>query len=176
VVRVETLDFVQLDVGVLGPVHRSASNPPLGTGQACRQVCASPGLMSLPRSTRLGDNFAVSRLPEPDSPSLVAQHNGVVPAPHHSVSTAGYLSDGYQMTRRDPLPPRGRELRGVSDGDNLTFGQDPAGILLDTQHDAAAQSRGNQGAPVIESVTHRVCRAASPRPATLTRQRAAGTA
>lgn len=122
VVRIETLDFVQLDVGVLGPVYDPASNPPLGTGQACRQVCASPGLMSLPRSTRLGDNFAVSRLPEPDSPSLVAKHNGVVPAPHHSVRATGCLSDGYQMTRRDPLPPRGRELRGVSDGDNLTFG------------------------------------------------------
>ena len=121
-VRVETLDFVQLDVGVLGPVYGSAGNPPLGTGQACRQVRASPGLMSLPRSTTLGDNFAVSRLPEPDSPSLVAKHNGVVPAPHHSVRAAGYLSDGYQMTRRDPLPLRGRELRGVSDGDNLTFG------------------------------------------------------
>jgi len=95
VVRVETLDFLQLDVGVLGSVHGSAGNPPLGTGQACGQVCASPGLMSLPRSTRLGDNFAVSRLPEPDSPSLVAKHNGVVPAPHHSVRAAGYLSDGY---------------------------------------------------------------------------------
>ena len=121
-VRVKTLDFVQLDVGVLGLVHGSAGHPPLGTGQACRQVCASPGLMPLLRSTRPGDNFAVSRLPEPDSASLVAKHNGVVPAPHHSVRAAGYLSDGNQMTRRDPLPPRGRELRGVSDGDNLTFG------------------------------------------------------
>jgi len=54
--------------------------------------------MPLPRSAGLGDNFAVRRLPEPDSPRLVAEHHGVVPAPHHSLSAAGSLSDGYQMT------------------------------------------------------------------------------
>ena len=32
---VKTLDFVQLDLGVLGPVHGLAGNPPFSAGQAC---------------------------------------------------------------------------------------------------------------------------------------------
>ncbi len=144
--RVEALDFVQLDLGVLGPVHGPAGNPPLSTGQTCGQVCPSPGIVSLLRPATLGDDFAMSGLPEPDSPRLAAKHNGVIPAPHHSIKAARYLSDGYQMTRQDPLPPRRRELRCVPDGDNLAPGQDLAGILPGTEHDAAAQSRGNQGA------------------------------
>ena len=144
--RVEALDFVQLDLGVLGLVHGSAGNPPPSTGQTCGQVCASPGTISLLWPATLGDDFAMSGLPEPDRPRLAAKHNGVIPAPHHSIKAARYLSDGYQMTRRDPLPPRRRELRCVPDGDNLAPGQDLAGILSGTEHDAAAQSRGNQGA------------------------------
>jgi hypothetical protein len=88
----------------------------------------------------------MSGLPEPDRPRLAAKHNSVIPAPHHSINAARYLSDGYQMTRRDPLPPWRREPRCVPDGDNLAPGQDLAGILSGTKHDAAAQSRGNQGA------------------------------
>jgi uncharacterized protein with GYD domain len=145
VVRVEALDFVQLDLGVLGPVHGPAGHPPLGTGQACGQVGASPGIISLLWPATLGDDFAVGRLPEPDRRRLAAKHNGVIPAPHHN-RAARYLSDGYQMTRRDPLPPRRRELRCVPDGGNLALGQDLAGILFDTEHDAAAESWGNQGA------------------------------
>jgi len=143
--RVEALDFVQLDLGVLGLVHGSAGNPPLSTGQTCGQVCASPGIISLLRPATPGDDFAMSGLPEQDRPRLAVKHNGVVPAPHRSIRAARYLSDGYQMTRRDPLPPRRRELRCVPDGDNLAPGQDLAGILSGTEHDAAAQSRGNQG-------------------------------
>ena len=95
---IEALDFAQLDVGVLGPVHGSAGHPPLSARQACGQVCASPGSMSLLRLTTLGHDFAVSRLPEPDSPRLVAKHDGVVPAPHRSLRAAGHLGEGYQMT------------------------------------------------------------------------------
>jgi hypothetical protein len=61
--RVEALDLVQLDIGVLGPVHGSAGNPPLRARQARGQVCASSGGVSLLRPTRLGDEFAVRRLP-----------------------------------------------------------------------------------------------------------------
>jgi len=143
---IEALDFAQLDVGVLGPVHGSAGHPPLSARQACGQVCASPGSMSLLRLTTLGHDFAVSRLPEPDRLPLAAKHNGVVPAPHHSIRAARYLSDGHQMTRRDPLPPRRRELRCVPDRDNLAPRQDLAGILSGTEHDGAAESRGNRGA------------------------------
>jgi hypothetical protein len=98
VVRVETLDFVQLDVGVLGPVHGSAGNPPLSARQTSGQVGASSGGISLLRSAGLGDDFAVTRLPQPDTPRLVAEHNGVIPAPHHGARAARSLSDGYQMT------------------------------------------------------------------------------
>src|SRR5215469_5221232 len=143
---VEALDFIQLDVGVLGPVHGSAGNPPLGPGQTRGQVCASPRSISLLRPARLSGDFAVGRLPEPDSPRLAAKHYGVIPAPHHSLRAAGRLGEGDQMTRRDPFPPRARELRGIPAGDNLTRGRDLAVILFDTQHYAAAESRGNQDA------------------------------
>ena len=141
---VEALDFAELDVCVLGPVHGSAGHPPLSAGQTCGQVCASPWSMLLLRPATLGDDFAVSRLPEQDSLHLVAKHDGVVPTPHHYTSDARHLSDSYQMTRRDPLPPRSRELRCVPDRDDLALGQDLAGILLGTQHDAAAEPRGTR--------------------------------
>ena len=46
----------------------------------------------------LGGNFAMGWLPEPDRPRLAAEHNGVVPTPHHHSGGARCLSDGYQMT------------------------------------------------------------------------------
>lgn len=118
----EPLYFHQLDVGVLGSVHGSAGNPPLRTGQACRHVCTCPGIMSLLRSPTPRNDFAVSRLPKADRPRLIAKHNGVIPTPHHCVGAARHLSDGYQVTGRDPLRPRPRELRCVPDGHNLALG------------------------------------------------------
>lgn len=96
--RVKAPDFAQFNVGVLGSVHDSAGNPPVSTRQTCRQVCASPGVVSLLRSARLSDDFAVGWLPKPDRRRLVAKHNGVVPTPHYCVRAARHLSDGYQMT------------------------------------------------------------------------------
>jgi hypothetical protein len=98
VLGVEALDFVQLDLGVLCLVHGSAGNPPLSAGQTGGQVCASPGIISPLRPTPLGGNFAMGWLPEPDRPRLAAEHNGVVPTPHHHRGGARCLSDGYQMT------------------------------------------------------------------------------
>jgi hypothetical protein len=118
----EPLYFHQLDVGVLGSVHGSAGNPPLRTGQACRHVCTCPGIMSLLRSPTPRNDFAVSRLPKADRPRLIAKHNGVIPTPHHCVGAARHLSDGYQVTGRDPLRPGPRELRCVPDGHNLAPG------------------------------------------------------
>jgi len=118
----ESLHFDQLDVGVLGPVHGSSGNPPLRTGQACGQVCARPGIMSLLRPTAPSNDFAVSRLPKADRPRLIVKHNGVVPTPHHCVGAARQLSDGYQVTGRDPFRPGPRELRRVPDGHNLAPG------------------------------------------------------
>jgi len=138
---VEPLDFVQLDVGVLGPVHGFTGYPPLRAGQTCRQVGASSRIMSLLHCTASGDDFAVSRLPEPHRLGLVAQYNGVVPTPQHYIDTARHLSDSYQMTRRNPLRPRGREVRGVPDGGNLTSAQDLAEFLFDAQHNSAAKPR-----------------------------------
>jgi hypothetical protein len=69
----ESLHLDQLDVGVLGPAHGPTSNPPVRTGQACRQVCARPGIMSLLRPTTPRNDFAVSRLPKADRPRLSAK-------------------------------------------------------------------------------------------------------
>jgi hypothetical protein len=144
VLGIEALDFVQLDLGLLGPIGGSAGNPPLSPGQACGQVCASPRIIVLRRPVPLGRDLAVGRLPEPDRAWVAAKHNGVVPAPYRHGRKARCLSDGYQMTRRYPRPARRRELRRVPDGDNLTAGQDLAGIFLSTEHDAAAEPRGNR--------------------------------
>jgi hypothetical protein len=96
---VEALDLVQLHLGVLGPVHGFACDPPLGAGQACRQICASAGIMSLLWHTRPRDYFTVSWLPQPDRSRFIAQNNGVIPTPQHYIGTAWHLSDRYQMTR-----------------------------------------------------------------------------
>ena len=80
---VEPLHLDKFDVGVLGSVHGFTGNPPLRTGQACGQVCASPGIIVVLRSASLSGNFAVGRLPEPDRARVAAKHNGVVPAPYH---------------------------------------------------------------------------------------------
>jgi hypothetical protein len=80
---VEARDLVQLHLGILGSVHGSAGDPPFSAGQACGQVCASPGFILLLRSASLSGNFAMDRLPEPDRARVAAKHNGVVPAPYH---------------------------------------------------------------------------------------------
>jgi len=142
---IEPLDFAQLDVGVLGPGDGLAGDPPLGAGQTSRQVCASPRIMLLLWTTTPGDDFAVSGLPQPDRPSLVAQHDGVIPTPQHYIGTARHLSEGDQVTRRNPLRPRRREMRCVPDSDDLTLGQYLADILFDTQDDPAAKLRDGCG-------------------------------
>jgi hypothetical protein len=95
VLGIEALDFVQLDIGVLGPVRCSAGNPPLTAGQACRQVRASPWIILLLRPTPLGSNLAMGGLPEPNRARVAAKHNSVVPAPYHHGGGARYPSDGY---------------------------------------------------------------------------------
>ena len=142
---VEALDLAQLDVGVLGPVYGLAGHPPLGAGQTRGQVCTSPWIMSLLRPAMPGDDFAVSGLPQPDRLSLVAQHDGVIPAPQHYIGTARRLSDGDQVTWRNPLCPRRREMRHVPHGNNLTVGQYLADILFDPQDDSAAKLRDDRG-------------------------------
>lgn len=139
---VEALDFVQFDVGFLGPAHGPAGNPPLCTGQTRGQVRAGPGIVFLPRPAALGGDLAVGRLPEPDGRRLAAQHNGVIPTPHHGGQAAWELGDGHQMTRRYPLTPGRRELCRVPDGDDTAPGQDLAGILIDAEHNAAAEPWG----------------------------------
>jgi hypothetical protein len=145
VLGIEALYFAQLDIGILGPVHRLTGHPPLRAGQARGQVRASPGIIVLPRAAPLGGNFAMGRLPEPDGARVAAQHNGVVPAPDHHGGDARCPGDRDQMTRQNPLPPRRRELRCVPDGYNLAAGHHLAGILLGMEHDAAAEPRGARG-------------------------------
>ena len=96
---VEALDFVQLDIGVLGPVDGAARNPPVSTGQAGGRYCPGPGRARLPRRSALGEDLTVARFPEPGRPSVAAKHNGVIPAPHYSGGAVRQLGDGYQMPR-----------------------------------------------------------------------------
>ncbi len=101
--------------------------------------------MALLRSAPLRGNLAMGWLPEPDGIRVAAEHDGVVPAPHHHGGGARSLGDGYQVARQYPLSPRRRELRCVPDGDNPAAGQDLAGVLLGAQHDAAVKPWDGQG-------------------------------
>jgi hypothetical protein len=92
--------------------------------------------MSMRRTTTPGDDFAVSRFPQPGGTSFISKHNGVIPTPDHCVRATRHLGDSHQMTGRDPLGPWLRELRRIPNGDNLTLGQDSADVFFDTEHDA----------------------------------------
>jgi hypothetical protein len=140
----EAFQFGQFNVGILGPVHGAAGHPPLRAWQTCGQVGASPGIRPLLRLALLGHYLAVTGLPQADRPSLMADYDGVIPTPHHHTGAARHLSDGYQVTRRDPLRARPRELRCVPDGDKTAPGQHMAGLFFDTQHDGAVESRRSQ--------------------------------
>ena len=67
--------------------------------------------ISLQRPTTLGDDFAMSGLPEPHRLRLAAKHNGVIPAPHHSIRAARHLSAGPRS------PGKTRSLRGAGNCD-----------------------------------------------------------
>ena len=92
---VEALDLAQFDVGVLSAVYDSSGHPPLSAGQAGGQVRPGPGIMPLAGTARLGDDFTVSWLPQPDALVLAANHHGVIPAPHHRIKAVWRLSDGH---------------------------------------------------------------------------------
>lgn len=92
------------------------------------------------RTTTPGDDFAVSRFPQPDGISFMAKHNCVIPTPDHCIRAARHVGDSHQVTGRDPLNAWLREMRCVSNGDNLAPGQDLADVFLDTEHVTAAES------------------------------------
>lgn len=59
----ETLDLIQLDVGVLCLRHGRAGDPPAGAGQPGGQIGAGSGLPVLPGTAGMRSNFAMRRLP-----------------------------------------------------------------------------------------------------------------
>jgi hypothetical protein len=59
----ETLDLIELDVGVLRLRHDGAPNPPVGAGQPGGQVGPGSGLSMLLGAAGMSNNFAMRRLP-----------------------------------------------------------------------------------------------------------------
>jgi hypothetical protein len=82
----ETRDLIELDVGVLCFRDGGAGDPPVGTGQSGGQVGAGSGLSMLHRAARTRNDFAMRRLPQPDKAGFLAEDDGVVPPPDHSLS------------------------------------------------------------------------------------------
>jgi hypothetical protein len=59
----ETLDLIQLDVGVLRHRHGGTRDPPVGAGQPGGQIGSSSGLSMQPGVAGMRNNFAVCGLP-----------------------------------------------------------------------------------------------------------------
>ena len=93
----ETLDLVQLDVGILCPGRDGASHPPVCAGQAGGQVGPSSGRSLLPRAAALSNDFAVRGLPQPGQAGFFAEHDSVVPPPDHRLGAVCRGHDGHQV-------------------------------------------------------------------------------
>ena len=94
----ETLDLVQLDVGILRRRDGGTGDPPAGAGQAGGQIRSSSWLPIQFAAAGLRNNFAMCGLPEPDKARLVAEHDGVVPPPDHRLSAVRRDRDRDEMT------------------------------------------------------------------------------
>jgi hypothetical protein len=94
----ETLDLIQLDVGVLRLGHGGTRDPPVGAGQPRGQKGSRSGRWMRPVVTGMRDNFAMCGLPKPDKARLLAEHDGVVPSPDHRFSAVRRARDRYEMT------------------------------------------------------------------------------
>ena len=89
----ETLDLVQLDVGILRPGRDGASDPPVCPGQTGGQVSPSSARSLLLRATAPGNDFAVRGFPQPDQAGFFAEHDSVIPPP----PSRRRGRDGYQV-------------------------------------------------------------------------------
>lgn len=89
----------------------------------------------------------MSRFPQPNrTVALRAQHDRVVPPPHHDVGTVRPCGDRDQMAGRHPLHPRGGEHGGEPDGADVTAGPYLTGVLGYTQDARSPESvRGVHG-------------------------------
>ena len=139
----EALDFIQFDVRLLRLRHGAARDPPVGARQAGGQIGPGSGLSVLPGAARMGSNFAVCGLPEPDKARLFAEDDGVEPPPDHHLSAVRRGRDGYQVAGRDPLRPRRGEGRRVSNRRKLSRPENLTRIFLNMQHDPATQQCGS---------------------------------
>lgn len=95
----ETLDLIQLDVGVVRRRHCGAGDPPVSPGQSGGQIGPGAGLSMLPGAPGTRNDFAVRRLPEPDQAALFAEHDSVIPPPDHRLGAVRRGRDGYQVSR-----------------------------------------------------------------------------
>ena len=59
----ETLDLIQLDVGILRHRHGGTGDPPVGAGQPGRQIGSSSRLPMQLSAAGMRNNFAVCGLP-----------------------------------------------------------------------------------------------------------------
>ena len=94
----ETLDFIELNVGVFRLRNGGAGYPPVGAGQPGGQVGPRSWLSMLLEAAGLRHNFAMCRLPQPDQARFFAEDNRVVPPPHHCLRAARHRRDGYKVT------------------------------------------------------------------------------
>ena len=93
----ETLDLVQLDVGILRPGRDGASDPPVCPRETGGQVGPRSGRWLLLRAAAMGNDFAVRGFPQPDQAGLFAEHDSVIPPPDHHLGAVWRGRDGYQV-------------------------------------------------------------------------------
>jgi len=95
---VEALDLIQLDRRVFSGISGAPGDPPVRAGQTGRQISASSDLWTSVSAPRLCQDFAVGGFPHPDQASLLAEYDGVIPAPNHRVGAVGRGRDGHELT------------------------------------------------------------------------------
>jgi len=156
-VLAEAPHLVQFDVGVLGARHDDSGDPPVGAGQARRQIRPGPGPPCFARAAGSGNHFTVSRLPQTDQAGFFGDHDGVVPPPDDHFGTVLPRGEGNQMARRHPLGAWRREGRRKPHRHPLVVAEDHlAPVLADAEHDAAAEALPRRAAIGWEIHSHSV--------------------
>jgi len=131
---------------VLSATHHSAPGSPADA------YARDPGGLLLVGRARLGDHLAVRRLPQLDGVvSLGAEHDRVVPPPHHGLAALRSGSDCNQVTGCNSLPPRRGKGRREPHESDATVAHDLARVLLDSEDEGGCELVGALVAIVLRS-------------------------
>src|SRR5215472_2616665 len=146
VLGVQGLHVVQFDMRTMRMAAGTVGDPPLGSRKAGRGVGARPGILHLVRRPWLGGDLAMRWLPQPNQTVvLTAQHDCVVPPPHHDVGTVRASGDRDQMAGRHPLDPRRGEHWREPGRADFALAPDVASMFTHAYYAGSSKRRWGEG-------------------------------